>query len=78
MCTQPRVCECLRHSSGSAIVAVCGCMNSSETMNEAAVQTVSGETADKATYPQRCFITVIITERHAFTYVARYSLIEIT
>lgn len=47
-------------------------------MNEAAVQTVSGETADKATYPQRCFITVIITERHAFTYVARYSLIEIT
>lgn len=35
---------------GLAIVAVCGCMNSSETMNEAAVQTVGGETADEASY----------------------------
>lgn len=47
-------------------------------MTEAAVQTVSSETADEAAarYPQRYFITVINAECCVFTYTARDGLIE--
>ncbi len=43
------VCECVTFLWFSpAAVAVCGCMNNSGTMSEAAVQTVGGEIADEA------------------------------
>lgn len=47
-------------------------------MTEAAVQTVSGETADEAGYllPKRYFITDINAEYHVFTCMARDCLID--